>query len=68
MPWNSSECRIGLEYKNIYLSRMGKLRHRFTVPGIIPIAEVSGDNQRYCISGTIKRLELKRVRAFEKEF
>jgi hypothetical protein len=56
MPWNSSECRLGLEFKNIYISRMLKLKHRFNIPGVISIAEVIENNQRYCISGTIKRL------------
>jgi hypothetical protein len=56
MPWNSSECRLGLEFKNIYISRMLKLKDRFNIPGVISIAEVIENNQKYCISGTIKRL------------
>ena len=55
---------MGLEYKSIYLSRIEKLRSRFSIPGVIAIADVSENNQKYTIGGTIKRLELKRVRAF----
>jgi hypothetical protein len=68
MEWNSSECRIGLEFKNMYLSRMAQLADRFNVAGVVPIAQVSENGTRYCIAGTIKRLEARRVRAFEKEY
>jgi hypothetical protein len=68
MEWNSSECRLSCEFKSIYTSRMDQLSSRLAVPGVVPIAQVSENNAKYCIAGIIKRLESRRVRAFEKEF
>jgi hypothetical protein len=64
MAWNSSDCRVGLEFKSTYLSRMTHLSGRFNVPGVVSIAQVSENGTKYCITGIIKRLEAKRVRAF----
>lgn len=67
MAW-SGECSVGLEFKSIYQSRMSQLKDRFALPGVVPIAQVSDNNVHYCISGILKRLESRRLRAFEKEY
>lgn len=69
MPWAHPGCPTAPEFKHIYLSRLDRLGPRLEESRKVEaISQVVEDKDTYCIRGIVKRLESKRVRAFEKGF
>ena len=71
MHWSSPQCPTAQEFRHLYLSRLDKMNSRFqedTSKKTHLISQVVVDKETYCLKGIVKRLEFRRVRAFEKHF